>query len=286
MSEQPSHVVDEAVHDHVEDENDEADSGGGARQRSSIKFPYGDLEDAEKIASTIHSRHGSGCDNDQLAADLNTTVSSGSFRSRVASAAIFGAIQTVRGGSVRLTKLGSELADPRTRDAARVTAFLGVELYSKVYEFYRGRMLPPDRGLEAELVRFGVAGKQAPRARQALIRSAETAGFLRSGRDRLVQPPEVTLTPDGDNTDQQQNDANDGDGGAPPPPLDPEPQGRPAVMSHPLIVGLLNVLPKPGQPMSDDDRRRWLETLESNLKWIYPAPSAPARRDGSDDQRA
>ena len=239
------------------------------RERSSIRFPYGDLDDAIEIARTIHDRHGTSCTNDQLAADLKTTTSSSSFRTRLASAATFGVIENVRGGTVVLTRLGSRIADPQSAPAARVESFLQVPLYKRVYEAFRGQKLPGDGGLETEIVRFGVAPKQSARARQVLLRSAETAGFFASGRDRLVEPPRLRTA-----GEEESSGTNGGDSGA-----DTDSQGFAGdlgVTKHPLIQGLLAMLPDPGTPMSDAERQQWLMTLDMNLAYIYRRPNGPA----------
>jgi len=38
----------------------------------------------------------------------------------------------------------------------------------------------------------------------------------------------------------------------------------------PIIRGLMQRLPKPGEVWADHARKEWLATLEANLKLIYP----------------
>jgi hypothetical protein len=83
------------------------------RERSTIEFPYNDLDNAVGIAKGIERAGGTACALDQLAAVLSVTVS-GPFRQRVANAKTFGFIDTERGGQVRLTELGRAVADPST----------------------------------------------------------------------------------------------------------------------------------------------------------------------------
>ena len=53
---------------------------GASRQRSTIGFPYMDLDDALEVASAIHDNVGQGeCDEDQLAAWLQLSVKSSGF---------------------------------------------------------------------------------------------------------------------------------------------------------------------------------------------------------------
>jgi hypothetical protein len=74
---------------------------------------------------------------------------------------------------VELTDLGKRIVDPETHDGARAEAFLRVPLYRAIFDRYRGVKLPPDPGLESEMVGLGVSTKQTERARQVLQRSAQ-----------------------------------------------------------------------------------------------------------------
>lgn len=161
---------------------------GRKNERSTIRFPYGDLGDAQEIASKIHENAGNECDLDQLAAFMGQTATSGSFRTKLATAKTFGVISTDRGGQVSLTDLGRRLADPAGREAAGAEAFLAVPLYERVYAEFKGRSLPQAAGVERFMATEGVSQKQVSRARQAFERSALQAGFFAHGKDRLVAP--------------------------------------------------------------------------------------------------
>lgn len=167
--------------------NEDGENGDGRRNiRSTIAFPYSGLADAEQIADALH-RRGDSATVDEIAAELNQTTSSGSFRTKMATARVFGAID-VRRGQATLTPLGKRLVDPDKSKQARVEAFLHVPLYKQLYEAYKGHQLPGNAGIENRMAQFGVSSKQTEKARQALQKSAELAGFYESGRDRLVKP--------------------------------------------------------------------------------------------------
>jgi hypothetical protein len=74
---------------------------------------------------------------------------------------------------VELTDLGKRIVDPETHDGARAEAFLRGPLYRAIFDRYRAVKLPPDPGLESEMVGLGVSTKQTERARQILQRSAQ-----------------------------------------------------------------------------------------------------------------
>jgi hypothetical protein len=237
---------------------------------SEIAFPYGDLEDALRIAQTLHARFGYNCEPDQLAAQMGTDTKHSGFRVQLASARIFGAVDVGR-GSVSLTELGARLADEQTEREARVEAFLHVPLYGRLYEAFRGRRLPGPGGLENEMKILGVSPRQLTKARVAFQRSAEQAGFFASGTDRLVRPanvpaPSATVSGDDPMSAQDQPIPNDYDiiglGGL-----------------HPLLVGLIRTIPREGEPFSPKRQRQWLEAAKVNLALVFGS-------DDDDDFRA
>jgi hypothetical protein len=156
--------------------------------RSTIEFPYLDLDTAVEVARAVYSRAGLGsCEIDELAAQMQQVVS-GSFRLKTGTAKTFGLVDKDGRSAFQLSALGQRMVRADTEQEARATAFLTVPLYKAVFERYRGHLLPPARALEREMAAFGVAPKQVDKARQAFERSARQAGFFAQGDDRLVQP--------------------------------------------------------------------------------------------------
>lgn len=255
------------------------DAASAARERSSIEFPYGDLDDAEEVALAIHNTYGLQCTIDQLAASLKQMSTSGAFRNKLSTARTFGVVESER-GAVTLTDLGRKIVDASQRSSARGEAFLRVPLYDSIHRKFLGHLLPPPAALEREMAGFGVAKKQTPRARQAFERSAMQAGFFAHGTDRLVAPPM---------------------GGAP--------ETRPIAVAepptrggggddglgnlHPFVQGLLKTLPEPGDDWPTADRIKWLRTAANIFDLIYEGSegeisvSQPRRdsRDYGDDRR-
>ncbi len=236
------------------------------REQSSIAFPYTDLEDAIGVASALLGCGGVPCDPDQLAAALKHTPSSGSFRMKIATARMFGLIETVQ-NKYQLTDLGFAITDAGRQKAARADAFLNVPLYRKVYEAFRNQQLPPRPvALERTFVGFGVAQKQADRARVAFDKSAQQAGYFdQGGRDRLIRPP-VGSAASGNgaaavDTTQVDN--------LPPPPPPGKSGGGGGSDYHPFIHGLLETLPASGTLWTIEGRAAWLEAAASAFKLIY-----------------
>src|SRR5688572_27337302 len=68
-------------------------------------------------------------------------------------------------GRVTLTQLGREvLPGSGEEHAARVTAFLNVELFRAMYDQHKGNVLPPTPAIERQMAQLGVSPKQTERA--------------------------------------------------------------------------------------------------------------------------
>jgi len=129
---------------------------------------------------------------------------------------------------VSLTPLGIRVINPQQEKAARADSFLLVPLYKRVFDDYRGNMLPGNNALEAAMEKLGVAPKQKNKARQVFQRSATQAGYFAFGTNRLVAPTskatggDAVQTPavdEGGGKDDSTGGSGKGkgnDGGAPP----------------------------------------------------------------------
>ncbi|MFC2953378.1 hypothetical protein ACFOOP_15685 [Marinicaulis aureus] len=254
----------------------DTDKGDSApRQQSSIMFPNVDLANAVEVAKAVYSRQGLGpCPLDELAAEMNVTMS-GNFRLRTSATRMFGFIEKEGNSAVKLTDLGTRLLTPESEADAKSAAFLNVPLYSKIFETYRGKLLPPAKALEREMISLGVVAKQADRARQVFQRSAKEAGFFDSGDDRLVRPRTASSSTselrDAPSSDQPETAAVD----VGQPPSRPPYYGGGGGGSggdgdyHPFIEGLLRTLPETGKSWSHRDRAKWLTLAANAFDMIY-----------------
>lgn len=239
---------------------DDANESVQRRERSLIDFPYNDLEDAADLARAVWRAGGETADSDQVAAVMNQTVTSGAFRLKVSAARTFSVIETERGGLFRLTEIGRRIVDPDQEREAFADAFLAVPLYARIYEKFKGRLLPPPQGLESEMAALGVSRKQTDKARQAFDRSARQAGFYDAGEGRLVRPissrPEVQtpLTPHlAEGTRAVSSAA----------PASP-PEGL-----NLFVAGLIKKLPEDGTEWPMSERAKWLRAAASAFDLIY-----------------
>ena len=214
------------------------------REKSTIKFPYEDLRAALRVAEVGQSVSGDGpCSAYELAAAKGSSLTSGTFRLKIAAGRLFGVLGG-KGTSVTVTALGRRCLED---DAdAKVDAFLHVPLYAQLYaDFSDGTPLPDCSQLEVLMLRRGVSSKQIHLARRVFIRSAHQAGLIVDGI-RLTLPRQ-----------HRSGDPHDHGDALPP------------IVRHPLVRGLLATLPAPGCRFTDEERRAWLNALDANLSLIY-----------------
>lgn len=264
-------ATEEAVNN-LEDSQEES----GQRQRSTIVFPYSDLDDAVSVAKSVYTIGGTSCQADQLAARLGLPVSASMFQLRLNTARIFGLIVYSQ-GTVTLTPLGTRICDRQQESAAKAESFLSVPLYKAVYEQFKGATLPPPGGLDTTIGNMGVSPKQKEKARRVFQRSAQQAGFFAFGQDRLVypsmkgstEPPSAGNGESPSERDEKNKTSPGGrDGGDGP--------------RHPLIEGLIKALPDGGSDWPLESRKKWLQAAAMNFAFVY----TDSKRDSSEDQES
>jgi hypothetical protein len=232
------------------------DNGDGKRDRSTIEFPYMDLDNAVEIAKAVHQAGGT-CTKEQLAARMNQSATSGGFYLRITNAKLFGFVGYER-GTITQTPLGQQISDPQQEKTARVQAFLNVPLYKALYEKFKSATLPPVEGLESAIGTLGVAPKQKDKARQAFQRSAKQAGFFEFGTDKLVMPTTaMRLAKPVEREPVKALHQNQGD------------NLRYDTNYHPFIQGLLSSLPPANTQWPVEARKKWLQTAENIFGLIY-----------------
>jgi len=241
------------------------------RQRSTIGFPYTDLDSCVSVANAIHENVGLGdCDDGQLAAWTAQSPKSSGYRVQLYAARGFGLIAG-EAGRHKLTELGRSIVDPNQVREAKAKAFLTVPLFKALFDAYKGGVVPPAAALERQIVDLGVSDKQKDRARQVFERSAEEAGFFEHGRNRLVMPgvPVRDEKLAGEKKDGNGGNGNGGGGSG-------GGDGKtPSI--DPIIQGLLARLPKAGDEWPETERKLWLQLLEGSFKLIYKASTEAGR---------
>jgi hypothetical protein len=236
---------------------------GKKQQRSSIAFPYMDLDEAFALAGAIHRNVGTGeCSADQLAAWIKQSPASSAFRLRLSTSRLFGVIEFERPDAIRLSEIGRLIVDTKREREARARAFLTVPLYMAVFEKFKSGVIPPTAALERELVALGVASTLKERARTVLERSAEQAGFFEHGRDRLVMPgfvaaPSHNKETKADVLPETPSGGGSGRGGTPGLDLDP------------LLLALLQKIPSKEEGWPAAKRVRWFKAFAMNVSQVF-----------------
>lgn len=260
------------------------------RFRSTIEFPYSDLNEAIKVASTVYDSAGGQCGLDQLASWLgHDSMRSGTFRMKLSAARLCGFVEVNR-DEVQLTPLGHQVIDPTHEREARVRGFLNVPLYRRLYDMFKGRQLPPDTGLEQTIVKLGVSPKQRDKARQVFQRSADQAGLFNQGRSRLVLPAGIRDTPGdptlngsstpppstangvGSATSGRQEEQNGASGGTHHQSGQGSNSGRHEGVKPILIEGLFQRLPADGAEWPEEERQAWMDAAQSIFNLVYKKP--------------
>jgi len=244
---------------------------GKPKPKSGVSFPYYSLDKSIEVAKTMHDKAGGVCDRAQLAALLEYSgTDNGSFLTRVAAAKMFGLIEQ-DGPNLRVSARGRAIVAPISEpqaERAKVEAFLGVELFGKVFEAFNGQSLPAEAGLKNLFeTQYNVVKDRAGPTVNIMLQSAEQAGlFKTAGRSRMVMPlaaSSVSAPPaapqDRQVPESRWRGGNGGDGG-----------GYDVTNIHPAILGLLKELPPAGATLSSKKRAALIGAFTAAVGWIYP----------------
>lgn len=250
-------------------------------------YPYFDLASSIEVAETIINRGGGSCEIDQLAAWLSyASTKSGTFATRMSSARYFSLLETV-GGKITITDLAKRIIAPVMPDDsinAKVSAFLSVPLFAKVYEQFRGGPLPPEVGLVNLFKQtHKILPDRAATAVKVFMRSAEQAGFFTEGRSRLIRPTtgHLHLSPASGKakesapaTEQQitppERPRFAGGGGG---------SGGDGIV-HSALIALLRDLPAPGTAWDAQKKGKFLAAFQAMIEFIYPDDDGPGKERG------
>lgn len=247
--------------DGVQAAPDSESADDAQRGRSTIEFPYLDLDNSIEVVKAVHSVEVDRCEWNQLATKLGVSGDGGGFRQRMIAAKTYGLL-TYERGQVTLTDLGIRASDPAHEKRARLDAFMVVPLFKQLFDRLNGQPMPPIAAIERMAEGLGVAPKQKDKARQVFQRSAKQAGLFELSSDRLSLPPGLN-------------------GGAPkvaapPPSATPIGGGGGGDGSdsglHPFIKGLLQKLPPPDAEWAIELRAKWLITAANIFDLMYAAP--------------
>lgn len=232
------------------------------RGRSTVDFPYSDLDSAVEIAQTVRQLGVFSCEPASLAAKLNMAPDGGGFRQRLITSKTFGLIAYGRaaGGLVELTSIGQLVADQASERRGRLEAFMAIPLYKALFDRLKGQVMPPPPAIERLMENMGVAPKQKDKARQVFQRSAKQAGLFELSNDRLTLPPSLNTPSPATElaTPVSERSVTGDDGGS-------DTRGR----LPPFIQGLIDKLPPPDTEWDLVARAKWLTTAANIFDLMY-----------------
>jgi hypothetical protein len=257
---------------------------GKARPKSGVSFPYYDLAQSIEVAKVMHEKAGGQCDRAQLATLLDYSgVNNGSFLTRVSAAKMFGLIEETDDQKLRVSARGRAIVapvSPEQATRAKVDAFLGVDLFKKVYDEYHGQTLPEQVGLRNLLLtRYQVVPDRIPATVRIMLNSAEQAGLftVAGNRTRMVMPVSGTSVthpptahppaePPVQHTTPPRREGggggNGGDGGG--------------TEIDPALLGLLRRLPPIGEKLNSKRRKVVIDAFTSFVALVYPDDESDA----------
>lgn len=148
--------------------------------------------------------------------------------------------------------------------AARVAAFLNVELFRILYDQFKGNVLPPPPAIARQIEQLGVSPKQKERARQTFMKSAQYAGFIDPATGRFVKPG---IPQKEEGTAQREESERSGSGGGG--------DGTGELELDPLLIALLKKVPSPEKGWPGPTRVRWFRTFAMNVSQIYDGDGEP-----------
>jgi hypothetical protein len=232
------------------------------RGKSTIEFPYLDLDNAVDIANAVHKLEGDRCDWNQLATYLNVASGGGGYRMRMLTAKTFNVL-TYERGQVMLTDTGIKIADAAHEKRARFDAFMSVPLFKQLFDRFNGQTLPPIAAIERAIESLGVPPKQKERARQVFQRSAKQAGLFDISADRLSVPPGLNQGAQRQQQDERRNDEGDADAKS------DRNKRKGGGDLPPFIQGLIDKLPDQDAEWTLADRAKWLTTAANIFDLMY-----------------
>lgn len=251
----------------------------GDIRRSGITSPYFDLGASLAVAQVIMTQGGGTSSPEQLAHWLGyKSTNSGTYMTRISAASKhFGLVESTDSTFSVTERAKSILSPVMPEDAvsARVEAFLGVPLFAKAYEHFRGSQLPAEVGIKnLFLHQYKILPDRSAQAVRVFLNSAEQAGFFSTTGDRskLIKPTVTQIharpitQPNSQDNDQSKVDT-----------VTQEKNRSPVVVGDggasgvdTAIIGLLRKLPSQGASWTVAEQTRFLTAFTHTVQFLYP----------------
>ena len=165
-------------------------------ESASVRYPRGSvplilsLGEAFEIAGKLYEQTGGIASPDMMSRVLENSASSSSFVKKVNALRTYGLIEQ-SGASYLLTEMGGAIAaplDPQSKATAKKEAFLRVDVFAKVFERHKGKLLPADEFLKNIIEQDCKIPKELSVGWvRAFKAAADAAGLLYARGDGKVQ---------------------------------------------------------------------------------------------------
>lgn len=208
----------------------------------SAGFPYQSLDRAVEVVEVLDSINAPYASPEELALLMESSATSGSFRTQLSTARQYGLIFRDR-GSYGKTELGELILLPESRQNTLVTVFRGIRPYMQLCEKFAPSLPESHKELERQMIHLGASKGSVVRARRAFVRSATYAGVLGADR-RSLDVLRLGLISEG-----------------------PEPD---SARDHPMLLEVWNSRPDDG--CTREDFEEWLKMLKQAFNYLYTIP--------------
>ena len=160
------------------------------------ELPYLPFESAISVVEELYSRGGGSVGKDDFGTLIKNSVKSSSFIRKLNAMKNFGLVEA-SGNFVRLTELGTAIAapeSPQQQAQSLAAAFLGIDVFRRAYEKFRGGILPERQFLANSFQALGAPVAMKDGWAQQFREGGIAAGLLRDegGKIRVLTEPSVS----------------------------------------------------------------------------------------------
>lgn len=161
-----------------------------------VELPYLPFESAIFVVGELYSRGGGSISKDDFGTFIKNSVKSSSFVRKLNAMKNFGLVEA-SGNIVRLTELGTAIAAPESPQQlaqSLAAAFLGIDVFRRAYEKFRGGILPERQFLANSFQALGAPVAMKDGWAQQFKDGGIAAGLLRDegGKIRVLTSPSVS----------------------------------------------------------------------------------------------
>ena len=153
--------------------------------------PYMSLAESLSVAEKLYEHGGGRASKDLFSRLTGNSASSSSFSKKVAALKSFGLLTTPTKDEFVLTDLGNQIAaptDPDLVDAAKKQSFLTIEIFGRIFDRQKGKLLPADEFLRNIIEQdCGIPRDLSAAWANAFKEGLRTAGLAHERGDGKIQ---------------------------------------------------------------------------------------------------